>query len=145
MGLPCKNVGPSRKGHRSWCLLSRSVVELDAIRSARNGRDKPLAFMQGYMTSRVRRSFARDAHVFYLSPTSNVIRSSTDCQSPLAVRQAGACVLVQVTARDGPVHVHPCPACFSRDFLRPLLLLIAPPLRPAACASSLSHVCAIPI
>ena len=38
-------------GHRSWCLLSRSVVDLDIIRLARKGRDKPPSCMWGFMTS----------------------------------------------------------------------------------------------
>ncbi len=37
-------------GHRSWCLLSRSVVDLDAIRLARKGRDKLPSFVREFMT-----------------------------------------------------------------------------------------------
>jgi hypothetical protein len=37
-------------GHRSWCLLFRPVVDLDALRSARKDRNKPLASAMGFMT-----------------------------------------------------------------------------------------------
>ena len=37
-------------GHQSWCLLSRPVVDLDALRSVRKDRDKPPSFMRGFMT-----------------------------------------------------------------------------------------------
>ncbi len=32
------------QGHRSWCLLSRPVASLDAVREVRKDRDKPLGF-----------------------------------------------------------------------------------------------------
>ena len=50
MALLCKNVGPTGSGLPSCSLLSRPVVDLDAIRSVCKGRDKPPSFMRGFMT-----------------------------------------------------------------------------------------------